>query len=303
MKKFVRSPVTVVTLVDGVKQLRIGERVEYGKDPGAESPYTIALWARGELRELPFATITNERPGYLVADAWPDPGQVQIREALPSDAVDSPNIGRGIPLPLEVISTMVASPTTYWSQNVDVTMHAATDDDGFVSTMLLIAPSGMYARYDGAWIEVSNPDLFDGLNIFDVEDGALGVYDEYDQTSNAIHVGSLPLASDDERLRVPTPVSSSVVTDPDLLATAPAVTTPDEIDETPPPPPTPSDIADVPQAPVPPPLTSSGVFRPGQIKSLSDVPGAITAAAADESIRWIVERRARALGYTEEFPW
>jgi hypothetical protein len=283
--------------------MRIGSRASYGKATDNESPYVAEMHTNGAAQFVPLAAIEHEKVGYVIATPWPDDGEVHIRETLPSDAVESSNITSSIPLPLEVISTMVAEPINEWGSPVEVTMHAACDDDGFVSTMLLVAPSGMYARYDGAWIEVSNPDLFDGLNIFDVEDGALSVYDEYDQTSGMIHVGMLPLDEEEDRDRVPTPTPGPV-DESDLIATAPVPTTPDEIDETPPPPATPAAVTDVPQPPGPAPLTSSAMITsPSQIKSIDDVPGAITAAAQDEGIRWFVERRARALGYAEEFPW
>jgi hypothetical protein len=306
MRNFTGSPVTVETQhVDGRRVVRIGSRASYGKSPENESPYVAEVWTNGEVHFVPLSAIEHEKTGYLIATPWPDEGQVHIRETLPSDAVLSANVPSGIPLPLEVISTMVAEPINAWSSHVEVTMHAACDDDGFVSTMLLVAPSGMYARYDAAWIEVSNPDLFDGLNLFDVEDGALSVYDEYDQTSGMIHVGMLPLSDEEDADRVPRPTPvPGPVDESDLVATAPVTTTPDEIDETPPPPATPTEVATVPQPPGPAPLTSAAMITsPSQIKSIDDVPGAITAAAANPGIRWFVERRARALGYTEEFPW
>ena len=52
-----------------------------------------------------------------------------------------------------------------------------------------------------------------------------------------------------------------------------------------------------------PPVTASGMATLPIIATASDIPQAVSAGEADPSVRWYVEKRARALDPAVEFPW
>ena len=52
-----------------------------------------------------------------------------------------------------------------------------------------------------------------------------------------------------------------------------------------------------------PPVTASGMVTLPIIATASDIPQAVSAGEADPSVRWYVEKRARALDPAVEFPW
>lgn len=299
--KFVGSPVTVdVEYLNGERDVHVGSRCEYGRDIGGAAPHSVIIWTRGDAREIPLATIDDDVTGYVKATHWPEGADVHIRESLSSDAVDSPAFDRGIPLPLEVIATMVAEPNSYWSPEMEVSLNAVTDDDGFVATMLLVSSTALYARYDNSWVPITDPDLLDGMDIVEVSDPALALYDGYESSGRQIHVAALEINDELDASRMPDPPVTASVSD--TSDDEPRYGTLEnqivEMIERPV-----DSVADVPRGLLPAPLRAGGRLTPTSITSIDDVAEAITAATHDPSLRWFVERRARALGYEDSFPW
>jgi hypothetical protein len=281
MRTFASTPVAVVVSTDEGDVTWLGQQARYGPDPGGEAPQVIEiLTTGGTIKHVGLGTVSRDSGDEVNAVSWPNEFPVQIREAMPSDAVGSPSISSTLPLPLEVISTMVSDDLDYYGSGKTVSLHALTNDDGFVSTMLLMAPTGLYARYDRAWIRVEDPDVVDGRTVVDVRDEALVTYDDYDQVDQSVHVAMLPLVE-----------GESV----DSITPPPEPETPE---------PTGADAADplpVTETEEPPaaPVTAAAVA----VASVDDLLVAITAAAEDPDMRWYVEKRAKALGYEEPLPW
>lgn len=290
MKTFDKTPTTVIISGGGGDDgdedvVWIGESALYYKDAGFAAPYTLEIRVNGEVKHIGLSELKREVPGEVGAVSWPNEYDVQIRQSMPSDAVAAVTIASTIPLPLEVISTMVSASE---GTPVDTTLHALAHDDGFVGTMLLVAPTGLYARFDSAWHALGDGDEIDGLNVYDVEDSALVLYDEHDSVGRTVHITSMPiLESDQPRVPLVNVQPAAVTTTPEVLDTDGAGEAPAE----------PEAAATDGE-----PFDTDSLFASG-IRRAEDLPAAITAAASNTSLRWYVEKRARALGYKEKFPW
>lgn len=245
--------------------------VTYGRAIGQESPYYVEISSGNDTKVIGLADIVSETQTEIVARSHPNNRLVTVRAVEPSDAMICPGLNTRIPLPPEVITASLSQ----YGAPVDTTLHALADDDGFVSTMMLIAPTGIYVRYDGSWVSLQNPDVIDGLDVFEVEDEALSVYDDADAVNRTMHVSSMPIAEED-RYRAPEVA---------VVATAASETPPPLPNEEPEP------------GPASEPGSSDALVLPAQVDEV------ITAAAADPSLQWFAEKRARAHGYSGSFPW
>lgn len=143
------------------------------------------------------------------------------------------------------------------------TTWAMSEDDGFVVTLMLSTDQGLYVRFSGAWHLITNEDVVDGLNVTEVEGSGLDMFDQFDRAGQLVHVSAMPLAND-------AVIAPAQVTTPPATATVAAGVA---VKETP------------------------------RLATAEDLPVAIAAAAGDEDLQWWVERRAKALGLSAEFPW
>ena len=152
----------------------------------------------------------------------------------------------------------------YASEGVMVpVLYAMSEDDGFVVTLMLSTDQGLYVRFSGAWHLITNDDVVDGLNVTEIEGSGLDMFDQFDRAGQLVHVSAMPLANE--------PVIA-----PAQTTTAPATAT-----------------------------VASGVAvkETPRLDTADDLPTAISAAVGSEELQWWVERRAKALGLSAEFPW
>jgi hypothetical protein len=106
-------------------------------------------------------------------------------------------------------------------------------------------------------------EVVDGLGLTEVETAALDMFDQYDRSGQLVHVSAMPK---DATAQV---VGAAVVTASVTAGLAGEAA-----------------VLDVPR-----------------LDSADDLAGAISFAEEAPEFRWWVERRARAMGLTAEFPW
>lgn len=184
---------------------------------------------------------------------------------------------RRCPLPIELMEANTLGRT------IVPNLAALYDDDGYVVTLMLWSDIGIYLRFSSAWWLMppnQDPDPIDGLNIIDLDDGAIDLYDNADLEGLMISVGALPLAEGETldgielNERPLEAEAEELTTSGDTVLAAAATKTRRIIS-----------------------------LRP--IRSAADVPTAIQAAAEDPTWRWYVEKRITALGLDGkvEIPW
>lgn len=150
-----------------------------------------------------------------------------------------------------------------------IMLNALVDNNGDVATLLLDSPSASYVRYTGQWFLLPDIEAISDYDLVAVEDTALDLYDPADQTGKSVKITSMPVKPEED-FRVAVNYSG----DPDAAALQPLVVE-----------------AVVASLTVP------------TIASARDIPSAIEFAAEHPDFRWYVERRAKALGLGNEFPW
>jgi hypothetical protein len=150
-----------------------------------------------------------------------------------------------------------------------MSLFALVDDNGDVATMMLDSPSAAYVRFNGAWWLVPDIDAIGDYDLVGVDDIALEQYDPADQSDKSVKITSMAV-KDEEDFRVQVRYSG----EPEAAALQPLVT------ET---------------------ITAS--LNIPTIASARDIPAAVEFAQSHPDFQWYVERRARALGLEESFPW
>lgn len=190
---------------------------------------------------------------------------IDVRKIRPTDAMLAAGLEQGFPLPIEVLEGMAAM-----TISEQTTLQAVVDENGWVVTLILITDIGMYARYDNNWQRVTDPAAFlDDFAVYDATPDAVAAWDAVDVVGDTMAVTALPLAEGQNppEARVPEPDEPAVTAAGQVL------------------------------------LERQVLLRP--IRTRADIPDAITAAMENESARWYVERRIKALGVEDEFdlPW
>lgn len=199
------------------------------------------------------------------------PVAMTVRSTVPDDALVAYSMGicPKIPLPVSVLAYM---------HNVEFNvphLYALSEDDGFVATMMLDTDSGIFIRYSNQWHEIVDEDVVDGLNVSEVNDASLAMFDQYDNAGQLVALTSFINAQGEpvEGPRFAAPVTTST-----SISAAVAATTAAGIS---------ADVRDVPR-----------------LLSRDDVADAITAAVANPELQWWVSRRVKALGFSDvTLPW
>lgn len=260
-----------------VRQVWIGRSPYFREPSDSQYSYELMLPIRREEREFDLSAVEINQPNLLKGTTWPSGFDIEVRPTMERDVVGSISVPSNIPLPIPAIEQLVSNVNTDFS----VDLQALVDEQGMVATMLLLAAGDLYVRYSRAWVPVIDTDVLDGLNVFDVQDSALTLYDAQDQIGRSISILSMPLDEDED----PSRVDRYVPDDPALIA--PPVE-PDAIEEL-----TPEDDEEA----------VVGSTLP-VIESKEQLEEALTASAVRVSQRWYFERRAIALGLdVDELPW
>lgn len=165
-----------------------------------------------------------------------------------------------IPMPIPVLDYM---------HTVEFTvphLYALSEDDGFVATMMLDSDSGIYIRYSSQWHQINDEEAVDGLNVTEVNDGALSMFDQYDNAGQLVSLVAM-MTPEGAPAGIGGPAEMPVS---EGGALAGSVLT-----------------LDVPQLLV-----------------REDVEQALTAASENPELRWWVSRRLAALGFDDvSLPW
>lgn len=258
--------------------VRIGQ-VSWDNVPGFAAPLTIEIveGREGESRMVHAATLEQVAPGIWQGTRFFDEDDevttdhvapILIRPTEPDDAVLLfSGIGLGFPMPVPVMDYLI---------NVEfgpVKLFALTEDDGYVATMMLDSEPGIYIRYSGAWHQIVDTDVIDGLSVHEVDDSALDMFDQYDRAGQLVPVTAMPLNGIPvEAPSVRAPTNPVPVTDNGVGAVTAGV--------------------------------GARTKEVPRIDSVEDIEKAIAAAAKNPEIRWYVERRCKALGASGvKFPW
>src|SRR5690606_296757 len=116
---------------------------------GDAPPWVVTIAANGEVRSFPVESWEKLAPGIVAGALWggPEGGLAERFTVRPTSHRDAElsialkGAGVDIPLPVELIAH-------YHSPSGGTTpmpeLYALSDDEGFVVTMLLSAPTGLY---------------------------------------------------------------------------------------------------------------------------------------------------------------
>lgn len=271
MKLQANPSTTIIDQVDEssgevTQMVWIGRAPEYGPDPDNPGSLCITIPIRSEFKIIDLSSIELEQADYFVAITAANSFKLTSRPTMERDVIGSNSISSRIPLPIAVIEDLVAeTPTTN-----AISLEALTDDDGFVATLMLVAGELIYLRYSNAWIPLTDPDVIDGLDVFSVDEAALDMYDQYDRVGRSIHVASLPVTNAGDMMRGEEKVAVVAATR-ELK---------NEVEE----------------------IVAEQVLP--VLASGRELIAFIPMAEANPSIRWYVEKRAKALGVdSSELPW
>ena len=209
-------------------------------------------------------------PGLFKGVTTPSGFPITVRAVEEEDTV-----GQGgfpaFPLPVPVIGAILSG------QNMDTHLEALVGEDGFVATMLLVTDAGLYVRYSSNWLRLYDVDPISNLNSVEVDDSALALYDDADNAGNVLPIASMPGPEKKTGTRQVLDLATVTVGAGVQMTFSPG------------------------QEPIA--VTAAMATIPIRIDTADDLPGAISAAANDESLRWYVERRARALAPEMVLPW
>lgn len=260
-KKFEAAPVTIVITRPVGEETWIGSILDWEAGDGV--PYVATLYAMSDARWFPMTQLDEVAPlmwqGRLATMDGDDGDRFIIRPTVEADAVSSITMSGmpSVPMPLDVISSIHASNGEFQMP----TLWAMSDDEGFVATLMLNSDAGLFVRYSGGWHRILDEDAVDGLNVTEVDDAALEMFDQFDRAGQMVALSSMPQNGK--------PVPAAVQGEPDIPGGQPEPV-----------------IRDVPV-----------------LASAADLPEAIIAAGDDSGLQWYVERRAKALGLSSDFPW
>lgn len=277
---------STISFNDGPKVL-IG-KVSLTATDAVSDGESVPIWnleidALGEIRTLPLASIEEVAEGEWEGQLWmggPREGnKIYVRSTVPRDAETATllvSTDSRYPMPVELLANLHSSPNGVLTMPE---LFALSDDDGFVGSLLLSAPTGLYVRYGFAWHYVSDPELIDGMNIIDVGGASVDLFDEFAKRGQSAVVSTYPRPKDGEvvgwaSLGEPLQVDgegglvsdTGIESDPIVASSKPRTEVP-------------------------------------TLSSIEDVPKAIQAALESPDIRWYVERRLGALGIETELPW
>lgn len=224
-------------------------------------PQTLEMHGDDEIRLIDIRDIDVDVQGRLTGTTAPLGLGMVVRATIEDDSVTLPSMP-GYPLPVPVIIATLSG------ENMDTHIEALVEDDGYVSTLLLVTDLGLYMRYSSTWIALRDVGLIDGLNSMPVGDGAVDVYDAADELGQQVNVDGLP---SDERDRAS--AGHLIVAD------------------------------SAPRTFLAKPVTASAMATLPVIDTLEQLTAAIDTADADETLRWYVEKRAQALGAEVHLPW
>lgn len=188
-------PATPATAILHVRspECWIGERIEIERVSGTEPAWVLVVKGMGDERSFPVRSWIEVVEGIWAGELWTDDGTVgpsfDVRPTIPQDAKRAVSLCGflRIPLPLELIAYYHGSDGTFGGYQ----LHALADDDGFVATMMLSAPTGLYVRYASAWHPVTDPDVVDGLNVHGVDSIGLDMFDRLEREGRPPQLDSI----------------------------------------------------------------------------------------------------------------
>lgn len=271
------TPATLIIRRRNVDEVWIGERIKIEHEPTGNPPATLVLEAMGEQRIWPLESDPVDAGGEWTGQLLDSEVTFHTRGTLPRDAESSVTMEGfpRIPMPVDLLA--------YIHSTGDHTMpdlFALTDDDGFVATMMLSAPTGLYVRYASMWHAVTDPDVVDGLTVHEVAPAALELFDARERAGQLPNVSAMQALEGGDLGIVPT-------NDPvDTVESAPFAEDDEQV------------------APTETVMTASGAtIAVPQLRTPEDVPAALSAAAENPDIQWWVERRLKVLGIEADLPW
>jgi len=265
MRRLIARPATmVISSPDGSENLTVCLAAYLSNEHEMEN--TVELEGEQDIRLVDIDTINVHVPNMLSGSTSPLGYQIVVRATIEDDAVALPSLP-AYPLPVPVIIGSITG------ENMDTHIEALVEDDGYVSTLLLVTDIGLYTRYSRTWIRLADVDLIDGLNSVEVYDGAVDVYDTADDVGQQVSIEGLPHEGRDA-------VGTGELF---IAASAPRTFDPDGDKE---------------------PVTASVMEAELPVIDTSEqLLAALETARDDESLRWYIERRAAALGVEVEMPW
>lgn len=262
MNFFSSKPATIeIHHPGGLVQYRIMDSFSWEELHGED--VTMGYQTVGDfIRDLPLATISLNVQGQLEGLTWPSEYRFIVRPTDEYDAVASEQIDSTYPMPVSAIQAAIRGASVNELQ-------AIVDDNGDVLTLMLSTDVGVFLRFSGAWIDLLDPEILDGLDVINVEDTALDIFDPLDQSGQLVSIRTMPVKPEDsdDVVRYTGGSGPTIIGEKATSAEA---------------------------------LTAGGVVV---ISSASDIPAAVELASAHEDMRWYVERRIAALGLEYEVPW
>lgn len=257
----IARPATVVlTEADGGEETIICMAAYLSNDH--EVPMTLELEGTESMRLIDIASVETDVVGRLEGKTAPNGLSLLARATIEDDAVAVPGLP-AFPLPVSVITATLAG------ENMDTHVEALVEDDGYVSTLLLVTDVGLFTRYARTWIGLRDVELIDGLDSVPVYDQAVEVYDAADDLGQQVSVDGLP---SDTR--------GAVGTGAMFVAASAQMTFQTDT-----------------------PVVATAMVALPVIDTLEQLTAAVEAAGEDETLRWYVEKRAQALGAEISMPW
>jgi hypothetical protein len=199
---------------------------------------------------------------------------IQVRQALPGDAVSTGFAPYS--LPMKLLREKSRNPGMNGTQ--EQLMAAVNPDDDYVLTLLLVSPAGVYARYSQNWFEIASANSLGNCYLVGIEPEAIETYDAHDSRGTQVSIKAIPTIRD----WVPQ-------TDVAQVQVAEEVVEP---------------VGEAPGNPVGVGLTSAGIMNlPTSLEQAELIEVALEAGLAHEEVRWAIERRLGQLKWDGEFPW
>lgn len=222
-KTFNAEPVTVVIHYDRGDELWIGSHLEWRA--GDFVPYDVLLRGMGELKWFPLSELNESAPGMWTGRASssdsPDGPGVTIRPTVETDAVAAVTTAGGprVPMPLAVLSDLLESDGSQMPK-----LWAMSDNDGFVTTMMLDSGAGLYVRASGGWHRIVDADVIDGLTVTEVDDSSLDMFDQFDRAGQMVALSAMYNGSSNVPGEIRTEGSSATpATAPDVVKEVPII--------------------------------------------------------------------------------
>lgn len=199
---------------------------------------------------------------------------IQVRQALPGDAVDTGFAT--YPLPMKLLREKSRNPGMDGQQTE--LMAAVNPDDNYVLTLILVSPAGVFARYSQNWFEIASANSLGNCYLVGVDDTAVETYDAYDARGTQVSIKALPT------IRGWTP-QADVAT---VQVTPESAQTPAEA------PGNPEGMA----------VTAAGVLvLPTRADQEDAVARALELGLENPEVRWAIQRRLEQLNWEGDIPW